>query len=177
MFLEWTPDDGQPAQRWYYRPGRIPSPEQQLIERLTDWRWKQFLGEIEMGSSKALQVLLWSFRRRTHLELRLEDVVFCDDELALIKDQDELAADIVDLENAAGDMPEDERQKALAYIRFTLRSAPPAPGKAPAAATPAEPVSAPAPATAAEPTPQMSTPPAMAAASPAPQPGPDPSTT
>lgn len=137
MFLVYQPD-GQPAQRWHYQPGRFRVPEMRLIEKATGLRWKQFQGELEMGSVDALVGLLWTLLRRQHPALRFEDVDFAADEVQLVKDVDELTADLQALEDAEGSMPETDRQAGLTYTRMQLRTAPTAPGKAPAA-TPAEP--------------------------------------
>lgn len=137
MYLEYAPE-GQPTQRWHYQPGRFRVAEMRIIEKTTGMRWKEFQGELEMGSVVALQALLWTYLRRQHPALKVEDVDFAADEVQLVKDADELAADLENLEEAAGAMPEDQRQAGLAYTRIQLRNAPPPPGKAPAD-TPAQP--------------------------------------
>jgi hypothetical protein len=141
VYLVYKPE-GQPEQRWHYQPGRFRVPEMRLVEKTTGMRWKEFQGELEMGSIVALQALLWTFQRRQHPTLKVEDVDFAADEVELVKDADELAADLQTLEEAAGSMPERDREAGIAYTRLQMRTAPPAPGKAPAA-TPAEPPSAP----------------------------------
>lgn len=128
MYLVYKPE-GQPERRWHYQPGRFRVPEMRLIEKTTGMRWKQFQGELEMGSVAALQALLWTYQRREHPILKVEDVDFYADEVELVKDADELARDLEALEEAAGSMAEDERQAGITYTRIQMRTAPPAPGK------------------------------------------------
>ncbi len=137
MFLEYTPE-GQPTRRWHYQPGRFRVAEMRLVEKTTNFRWQEFQVELAMGSVVALQALLWTYLRREHPTLKVEDVDFAADEVQLIKDSDELAADLENLEEAAGAMPEDQRLAGLHHTRVQLRTAPPPPGKA-STATPVEP--------------------------------------
>lgn len=157
MYLVYAPQ-GQAEQRWHYNPGRLLVPEMKLIEKTSGFRWGEFQQELLMGSVTALQALLWTYLRRQHPALKVEDVVFYGDEVQLIKDQDELAADLAELEDAAGVMPEADRQAGLAYTRKMQRTAPLAPGKAPADTPAADPAPPPAPANPYEPQPY---PPAM----------------
>lgn len=137
LYLVYKPE-GQAEQRWHYQPGRFRVPEMRLVEKVTGFRWKQFQGELEMGSIVALQALLWTYQRRQHPALKIEDVDFAADEVELVKDVDELAADLQALDEAAGKMPESERLAGITYTQIQMRTAPPAPGKAPTD-TPAEP--------------------------------------
>jgi hypothetical protein len=143
VFLEYTPE-GQPMQRWHYRPGRVHCGEMILLERETGLKYGQeFKQALMQGGTLARQGLLWLFLHRAHPSLKFSDVGFYDDELELVQDKDELAAEIETLEGLTG-VPEDQRTAGLAMLRAQLATAPDAPGKAPTD-TPAEPLPEPAP--------------------------------
>ncbi|NMO52032.1 hypothetical protein HH310_12595 [Actinoplanes sp. TBRC 11911] len=137
MFLEYSPE-GQPTQRWHMKPGNFRVPEMKLIQQVSGIKWGQFAAELQLGNIDALQALLWTYLRRQHPALKIEDVDFAGDEVKLVKDVDELEQDLADLEDAKGSMPEAERLAGIAFTRIAIRSAPLSPGKA-QAVTPAEP--------------------------------------
>lgn len=140
MFLVYKPE-GQPEQRWHFLPGRLKTAEMIAIEKRTGLKYgQQFKQELMMGGTLARQALLWTMLRREHHTLRFEDVDFYDDELQLLQDKDELAAEIEALETEQIEgMSDLERAAGLALLRRQQAEAPEAPGKAPTAVTPAEP--------------------------------------
>ena len=129
MFLVYTPDGGD-EQRFHYEPGRLRVAEMKAIEQATGMSYgTEFKQKLLMGSTVAKQALLWTFLRRRHNPIKLADVDFCDDELVLERDQDEIAAELEALATFEG-MPADERLAAEAMLRAQLANAPQAPGKA-----------------------------------------------
>lgn len=89
MFLIYSPAEGD-EQRWQYQPRRLMSVEREAIERATDRHFTQFTTDVLAGNSRCRRVLLWTFLRRDHRSLRLEDVDFAWDELRLEYSRQEL---------------------------------------------------------------------------------------
>lgn len=89
MFLVYTPGEGD-EQRWQYQPRKLMSVEREAIERATDRNFTQFTTDVLGGNSRCRRVLLWTFMRREHRSLRLEDVDFAWDELRLEYSRQEL---------------------------------------------------------------------------------------
>jgi outer membrane biosynthesis protein TonB len=138
MYLVYRPD-GQPEQRFHVNINRLPLEELKMIQRASGLKIAMFQQNLMLGDVDALQALLWVYLHREHPTLRVDDVRFCLDELQLQRDRDEWQAEIAALEEDT-DMPAMDRAAALAYARSELRTAPDAPGKAPAtASTPADP--------------------------------------
>jgi hypothetical protein len=139
MYLLYRPD-GQPEQRFHVNINRLPLTELKMIQRASGLKIAMFQQNLMLGDVDALQALLWVYLHRDHPTLRLDDVSFCLDELQLLRDRDEWQEEIAALEEDT-DMPAMDRAAALAYARASLRTAPDAPGKAPATpSTPADPV-------------------------------------
>lgn len=138
MYLIYTPE-GQEEQRWVFQPGRLRTAEMIAIERRTGGLkyGTEFKDALMRGDTLARKALLWTLLRRTHHTISFDDVDFYDDELKLVLDRDELAAEIAALEEFAG-VTEDQRMAGLALLRAQLADAPYAPGKDPAP-TPTEP--------------------------------------
>jgi hypothetical protein len=156
VFLVYTPE-GQPEQRFHYKPGRLRVSEMAAIEKASGMQYgATFKQELMQGATIARQVLLWTFLRRQHPTLKLLDVDFFDDELKLIQDKDEIREELEALEKMDSTQSEG-RVIAMAMLQAQLVDAPDAPGKGPAPAAP-DPVSTPPttalllPAPAAEPT-------------------------
>lgn len=144
MFLIYRPEGGT-EQRWVFNPGRLRVQEMTAIERRTGLQYGgRFKQELMQGSTLARQALLWTMLRRTHHTLRFEDVDFYDDELLLVQDRDELAAEIEHLE-ADTTLPEADRLAGLMMLRSQLDEAPYPPGKDPGPAPQVEPMDLPMP--------------------------------
>ena len=134
MFLVYKPL-GQPEQRWHFLPGRMHSGEMILIEKVSDLRYgNEFKQELMMGGTTARKALLWVMLRRQHPTIRFADVEFYDDELQLIQDKDEIAAELeaMESEERPEAMSEAQWMAGLMLLRRQLAEAPDAPGKAPA---------------------------------------------
>lgn len=90
MFLVYTPGEGDDEHRWQYQPRKLMSVEREAIERATDRNFTQFTADVLAGNSRCRRALLWTFLRRDHRSLRLEDVDFAWDELKLEYSRQEL---------------------------------------------------------------------------------------
>lgn len=145
LYLVYKPE-GQPEQRWHYEPGRLHSGEMLLVEKASGFRYgAEFKQELMLGGTMARKALLWVMLRRTHPAIKLADIGFCDDELQLIQDKDELAAELAAMEGEErpDGMSDAQWSAGMALLRRQLAEAPDAPGKAPTGTT-AEPSSSPA---------------------------------
>jgi hypothetical protein len=145
VYLVYKPD-GQPEQRWHYEPGRLHSGEMLLVEKASGFRYgAEFKQELMLGSTLARKALLWVMLRRTHQAIKLADVDFYDEQLQLIQDKDEIAAELAAMESEERPegMSDAQWSAGLALLRRQLSEAPDAPGKAPTGTT-AEPPCSPA---------------------------------
>lgn len=130
MILIYKPD-GQEQQQWLVQLGKLRVMETEAIEKRTGLAYgTEFKAELLKGATRARRALLWTYLRREHPALRFEDVDFCDDELELQMDRDELAESRARL-LATDDMDADIKVLTLAEIDRQLAEAPEPPGKAP----------------------------------------------
>jgi hypothetical protein len=141
MYLVYRPGEQlESEKRWHVDIDRLPFAELKMIQHATGLKMAMFQSNLMQGDVEALQALLWVYLRREHATLRVEDVEFTLAELELMRDRDEWQAEIAALEEDT-DMPALERAAGLSYARSAVKTAPDAPGKAPATpSTPADPV-------------------------------------
>lgn len=78
----FTPKDGD-RHEWDFDPRKLLTPERIAIEKATQMAWGDFKAAIARDSTVAWQALLWVLLKRSEPTLRLADVSFCDDEIAV----------------------------------------------------------------------------------------------
>ncbi|WP_328465541.1 hypothetical protein OHA21_43855 [Actinoplanes sp. NBC_00393] len=121
MLVTFKPEGSEP-QSWEWIPGRVKISEAALVEKVYGKTWEQFAQEVQQGSARARQVLLWHLQRRDHPTLRLEDAPdFCADELTIEYSIDELRG-IRDSVAKSG-MPQADREMALASLDGEIAAA------------------------------------------------------
>lgn len=92
MLVTYTPE-GEKPQTWTWTPGRVKVSEAAIVEKVYGKSWEVFAAEVQQGSARARQVLLWHLHRRAHPLLKFEDAVdFYADELTIEYDAGELRA-------------------------------------------------------------------------------------
>lgn len=136
MKLVYTPD-GEPAQTWVYKPGKVRAGDAELLERRVSMPWGDFNQALARGSILCRRALLWYFLRQTHPTIRFEDVDFALDELKLEFDREEMAAirEQVATTKLPEGTPEELRDVMLAELDKQVDLAPEPEGKASASAS------------------------------------------
>lgn len=131
MFLVYRPEGQDDAeQRFEFHPRRtLRFAEMEAIERRTSMTYDQWLQQLIAGSMVARRALLWTFLRRVHHTLKIEDIDFTAEQVELQRDTDEIDREIAALDDM--DMPEDQRVMAEAMLRAQRATAPAPAGKAP----------------------------------------------
>jgi hypothetical protein len=115
MRLVYSPEGGD-RQEWQVDLGRMRVAECEAIERRTGMPYgTTFKEKLLQGNTTARRALLWTMQRRTHHNLRYEDVDFADVEVLLELDRDELQRAYDELRDNVG-LDDDMRQFQLAMI-------------------------------------------------------------
>lgn len=128
MFLTYTPD-GEPPQRFEFRPGRVRLARAEMIEK----RYGQLTGAkpatfeawrmaVQQGSAAARRVLLWHLLSEIHPTIKIEDVDPFEDELLLEYSKAELLEMRAALEKAPG-IPEAELGIMLGQLDVEIMTA------------------------------------------------------
>ncbi|MGW1595244.1 hypothetical protein [Streptomyces sp. NPDC002343] len=91
MYLVYSPEGSDEPKRWKYNPRKIMSAERENIERITSRNWSEFTKDVVAGSSLCRRALLYTYLKREHPTLKLDDVDFAWDELSLEYSRGELA--------------------------------------------------------------------------------------
>jgi hypothetical protein len=128
----YTPQ-GEPAQEFIFKPGRILSVEAELIEDVGGNAWDtydQFVMRFSQGHFKAMRAALWILMKRDNPRLRFTDLAVYTDELDAGYDDEELA-DIRKRIMADDALDDDAKRQQLAAFDLTMDDAPeaPEPGK------------------------------------------------
>jgi hypothetical protein len=120
MYLVYSPEGSDEPKRWKYNPRKIMSAERENIERITGRNWSEFTKDVVQGSSLCRRALLYTFQKREHPTLKLDDVDFAWDELSLEYSKGELTEmrEAV-AESASGD----ERAAILAKLDEEIAAA------------------------------------------------------
>lgn len=132
MYLAYRPEGQDTEQEFHFHPRRtLRFAEMEAIERRTGWTYDQFLQQLLAGSVIARRALLWTFLRRQHPTLKIEDIDFTAEQVELRRDTDEIDAELAALADMDG-LPEADRAAAEAMLRAQRATAPapPGPGKA-----------------------------------------------
>ncbi|MET9734281.1 hypothetical protein ABZZ79_27680 [Streptomyces sp. NPDC006458] len=120
MYLVYSPEGSDEPKRFKYNPRKIMSVERENIERLTSRNWSAFTKDVIQGNSLCRRVLLFTYLKREHPTVKLDDVDFAWDELKLEYSK----AELIQLregvsENATGD----ERAATLAQLDLEIAEA------------------------------------------------------
>ncbi|MFE1749007.1 hypothetical protein ACFW88_00375 [Streptomyces anandii] len=83
MYLVYSPEGSDEPKRWKYNPRKIMSVERENLERITGRNWSEFTKDVVQGSSLCRRALLFTYLKREHPTLKLDDVDFAWDELKL----------------------------------------------------------------------------------------------
>ncbi|MFF9582501.1 hypothetical protein [Streptomyces achromogenes] len=113
MYLVYSPEGSDEPKRWKYNPRKIMAPERENIERITSRNWSEFTKDVVAGSSLCRRALLYTYLKREHPTLKLDDVDFAWDELTLEYSRGELT----EMRTAVADSATgDERATILAKL-------------------------------------------------------------
>ncbi|KOG73556.1 MULTISPECIES: hypothetical protein [Streptomyces] len=113
MYLVYSPEGSDEPKRWKYNPRKIMSAERENIERITSRNWSEFTKDVIQGSSLCRRALLYTYLKREHPTLKLDDVDFAWDELKLEYSRGEL----VEMREAVAESASgDERAAILAKL-------------------------------------------------------------
>lgn len=81
MYVTHKPEDGSPEQSWEFKPNRVRSSEQVIVEKQYGGSWAEFVAGVKSGQAFARRVLLWHLIRREHPAHQFRDTPdFFDDE-------------------------------------------------------------------------------------------------
>lgn len=89
MKVTYRPEGAEPREWTGVKRGKIMSPEAELIERHTGWRFGQWWDELFADSMLAAHALLYVLLKRSTPTIKWEDVQFCEDDYSLDPELDE----------------------------------------------------------------------------------------
>lgn len=118
MRLTYAPDGADPR-TWVVKLNKLPSSDAIDLERVTGSTWSQYKRDLDNGSVRAMQALLWLHLRRDAPNLEVDQVVFCDDDYRVELDDDQVRT-YLDYLLGLPDDEQAERADAIAECRDRL---------------------------------------------------------
>ncbi|RSD26346.1 hypothetical protein [Amycolatopsis eburnea] len=115
-------ENGNGPQVWDFDPDDVRARDAELIEAKLGVAWESFPLAVMQGSVRARRALLWHLRRQAHPKLRLDDVDFRPKDLKVELDVPEwrLWRGKIAL---MGDLSDELRDRALAWVDQELAQA------------------------------------------------------